>query len=252
MFSLFWTNGTHSFSEAEKKKNTDSLNGAPSKDETKVSKERVPSEKKAEAPKERVPSQKKTEVPKERSPSEKKKEAPKEKAPSAKEPDNVPLEKKEVPKPATLSDKIPEVKIEKRTVEESDGVSRERVSSQTKHEKAPSGGKPEVTRPPIMGVKPFSLPRDRVAAETPPRPPTAQPPRDRAPSADNVKKPSTPEEPAKPRGPPKFGIGIGGAAGGGLLAEMKLRQERAASLGRVSYPAIFRHTLVFPTIYQEK
>lgn len=188
-----------------------------------------------------MPSEKKT-VSKERSPSEKKKEAPKEKVPSTKEPENVPSEKKEVPKTTTLADKIPEVKIEKRTVEESEGASRERVSSQAKHQKAASGGKPEVTRPPIMGVKPFALPRDRVATETTSRPPTAQPPRDRASSADkNVTKSSTPEEPAKPRGPPKFGIGIGGAAGGGLLAEMKMRQERAASLGRVSYPAMFRH-----------
>ena len=225
----------------------------PSEKKPEAPKERVPSEKKPEAPKERVPSEKKTEVSKERSPSEKKKEAPKEKAPSAKEPEDVPTEKKEVPKSTTLSDKIPEVKIEKRTVEESEAVSRDRVSSQTKHEKAPSGGKPEVTRPHIMGVKPFAFPRDRVATEAPSRPPTAQPPRDRTSSADKiVTKSSSPEEPAKPRGPPKFGIGIGGAAGGGLLAEMKMRQERAASLGRVSYPVIFRHTLVYPIIYQEK
>ena len=241
MFSSFFgTNDTRPFliSEAEKKKN-----GVPSKEETKVSKERVPSVKKPEAPKERVPSEKKpeatkervpsekkTEVSKERSPSEKKKEAPMEKAPSVKEPEKAPLEKKEeVPKQTTVSDKIPDVKIEKKTVEESEAVSRERVSSQR--------GKPEVTRPIIMGVKPFSLPRDRVATETASRPPASQP-RDRAFSNDNVAKPPTTEEPAKPRGPPKFGIGIGGLAGGGLLAEMKMRQEKAASLGRVSYPAI--------------
>ena len=174
---------------------------------------------------------------KERSPSEKKKEAPIEKAPSVKEPE-VPSEKKEeVPKQTTVSDKIPEVKIEKKTADESEAVSKERVASQKKRERTPPGGKPDVTRPIIMGVKPFSLPRDRVATEAASRPPASQP-RERAFSSDNVAKPSTPEEPAKPRGPPKFGIGIGGAAGGGLLAEMKLRQERAASLGRVSYPAI--------------
>ena len=79
-------------------------------------------------------------MPKERSPSEKKREAPIEKAPSAKEPENVPSEKKEeVPKPTTLSDKIPEVKIEKRTVEESEAVSRERVSSLTKTRKGAFG-----------------------------------------------------------------------------------------------------------------
>ena len=225
--SFFGTNDTHPFliSEAEKKKN-----GVPSKEETKVSKERIPSVKKPEAPKERVPSEKKPEATNERVPSEKKKEAPMEKAPSVKEPEKAPLEKKEeVPKQTTVSDKIPDVKIEKKTVEESEAVSRERVSSQR--------GKPEVTRPIIMGVKPFSLPRDRVATETASRPPASQP-RDRAFSNDNVAKPPTTEEPPKPRGPPKFGIGIGGAAGGGLLAEMKMRQEKAASLGRVSYPAI--------------
>lgn len=195
--------------------------------------------KKSEVPKQRVPSEKKTEVSKERVPSEKKPEASIEKAPSAKEPavsvEKASSEKKqEVPKQRTLSDKVPEVTIERRTVEESEAVSTERISSQTKRERAPSGSKPEVSRPPIMGVKPFGLSRDRVATETASRPPTAQP-RDRTSSADkNVAKPSTTAEPAKPRGPPKFGIGIGGAAGGGLLAEMKMRQERAASLGRVS------------------
>jgi len=39
----------------------------------------------------------------------------------------------------------------------------------------------------------------------------------------------------KPRGgPPKFGVGMMGMpGGGGLLAEMKMRQERANSTGKV-------------------
>ncbi|XP_078365428.1 uncharacterized protein LOC144649735 isoform X2 [Oculina patagonica] len=200
----------------------------PSEKKPEVSKERVPSEKKPEATKERVPSEKKPEETKERVPSEKKPEVTLEKKPSEKEPAVSSEKKEEEPKQTTPSEKIPEVTIEKRNAEENEAVSKERASSQTKRERAPSGGK----LPPIMGVKPFALPRDRVATEAAPRPPTAQP-RDRASTADkNAAKPSTPEEPAKPRGPPKFGIGIGGAAGGGLLAEMKLRQERAASLGR--------------------
>lgn len=212
-------------SEAEKKKNAESRNGAPSKEEPKAPKERVPSQKKPEVSKEKVPSEKKPEVSKERVPSEKKPEASKERVPSEKKPTvtiekaasgkEPPCDKKqEVPKQRTPSEKTPEVTIERR-------------------ERAPSGGKPEVTRPPIMGVKPFGLPRDRVSTETASRAPSAQP-RDRASTGDKGLTKPAPEEPAKPRGPPKFGIGIGGAAGGGLLAEMKLRQERAASLGRVS------------------
>ena len=92
-----------------------------------------------------------------------------------------------------------------------------------------------------MGVKPFSLPRDRVATETPSRPPTAQPPRDRASSTDNVTK-RPPRKSLLNRAGLQIWNWDSGAAGGGLLAEMKLRQERAASLGRVSYPAIFRRT----------
>ena len=224
-FSSFGINGIRSFwiLEAENKKHTDSKERVPSEKKPETSKERVPSEKKPEAPKERVPSEKKTEVSKE------------------KKPEKAPEKKQEVPK---QNDKIPTVTIEKKPVEESEAVSREKAPSQTKREKTPSGSKTEVTKPPIMGVKPFGLARDRVATETATRPPTAQP-RDRAPSVDKIgAKPSTQEEPTKPRGPPKFGIGIGGAAGGGLLAEMKLRQERAASLGRVSYPAIFRHSIL--------
>ena len=190
-----------------------------------MSKETVP-EKKTEVSLERETSGKKPEKPIEKSPSEKKPAAPTEKAPSEKE--------QEVTKKRTPSEKKPEVTIEKRTVEENEGVSKERASSLTKRERAQSGGKPEATRPPILGVKPFALPRDRIG--------TAPSAESRAggstPDKDATK--PTPEEPtAKPRGPPKFGIGIGGAAGGGLLAEMKLRQERAASLGRVSITKLF-------------
>lgn len=50
---------------------------------------------------------------------------------------------------------------------------------------------------------------------------------------EHSKEETPPERPAPPRGPPKFGIGLGGMAGGGLLAEMKMRQERSGSTGKV-------------------
>ena len=185
---------------------------ASSEKKPEVKIERRSSDKKPEVSKERASSEKKPEVSKERVPSEKKPEVPKEKVPSENKPKNSPAEKK------------PEVTpIEKK--------------AEMPMERRHSDKKPEVVRP-IMGVKPFSLPRDRATTDTGLRPVAAQP-RDRATTGDQATKPIA-EEPAPApapvtaKKPPKFGIGIGGAAGGGLLAEIKLRQERAASLGRVS------------------
>lgn len=82
-----------------------------------------------------------------------------------KELENVFLEKKEVFKIMIFVDKIFEVKIEKRIVEESEGVFRERVFLQVKYEKVVLGGKLEVIRLFIMGVKLFVFLCDRVVIE---------------------------------------------------------------------------------------
>ena len=202
----------------EKKKKGDSAkesrNRAASEKKPVVTVERTSSDMKANVTKERVPSEKKPEVSKEATPPEKKKEESKEKVPPEKKPEVTPTEKKPE---VTPTEKKAEVKVERRT----------------------SDKKPEVERPIIMGVKPFALSRDRATTETGLRPSPPQP-RDRAASSDKVAAKTTPDEPAAApapapaKRPPKFGVGIGGVAGGGLLAEMKLRQERAASLGRVS------------------
>ena len=231
-------------------------------DSPKESRKRAASERKPEVKIEKRSSDKKPEVSKERASSEKKPEVKIERRSSDKKP--------EVSKERASSEKKPEVKIERRSSDKKPEVSKERVPSEKKpevsKEKLPSENKPkdsladikpevtptekkaempmerrhsdkkpEVVRP-IMGVKPFSLPRDRATTDTGLRPVAAQP-RDRAATGDQATK-LTAEEPAPApvtaKKPPKFGIGIGGAAGGGLLAEMKLRQERAASLGRVS------------------
>ena len=76
---------------------------------------------------------------------------------------------------------------------------------------------------------PVPQPRERTQSATP----TVEP---ASPKAKEVKK----EEETKPltRGPPKFGVGLGmGMAGGELLAEMKLRRERQASIGKVIFTA---------------
>jgi hypothetical protein len=54
------------------------------------------------------------------------------------------------------------------------------------------------------------------------------------PAAKEEDKEEIVQEKSNVRGPPKFGIGFGGMAGGGLLAEMKMRQERTSSFGKVS------------------
>ena len=124
---------------------------------------------------------------------------------------------------------------------------RQRASSDNKaespKEKVPPGGKL------LLGPKPFVQARDRTATGTVLKP--VPHPRERTATA-GAKESSAPEPPAKsseskeekskeepkptertpPRGPPKFGVGFGGAVGGGLLAEMKQRQERG-STGRV-------------------
>ena len=89
-----------------------------------------------------------------------------------------------------------------------------------------------------MGGKPFALPRDRATTDSTVRPSAPHPPETAA-SSDKGSSQTTSDEAASApapavKKPPKFGIGIGGLAGGGLLAEMKQRQERAASLKKVS------------------
>ncbi|XP_048577148.1 F-actin-uncapping protein LRRC16A isoform X2 [Nematostella vectensis] len=93
------------------------------------------------------------------------------------------------------------------------------------------------------GPKPAVKPRDRLATAPPGRPPAPHTREKIAPVPSS--KPAGTKEPAKDeesqqskppaaaaRGPPKFGIGMGGGlAGGGLLAEMKMRQERTGSFG---------------------
>ena len=178
-----------------------------------------------------MPSGKKPDVSKERVPSDKKAEQLAEKAtPEPAAPtEKVPLDKEpEVTKAKTPTEDKPEVTIEKRSVEENDEVSKERAPSLIKRERTPSAEKIVGTKPPIMGVKPFALPRDRTGTA-----PSAQSRVGGSTPEKDASKPASEEPAAKLRGPPKFGIGIGGVAGGGLLAEMKQRQERAASLGRV-------------------
>lgn len=178
-----------------------------------------------------MPSGKKPDVSKERVPSDKKAEQLAEKAtPEPAAPtEKVPLDKEpEVTKAKTPTEDKPEVTIEKRSVEENVEVSKERAPSLIKRERTPSAEKIVGTKPPIMGVKPFALPRDRTGTG-----PSAQSRVGGSTPEKDASKPASEEPAAKLRGPPKFGIGIGGAAGGGLLAEMKQRQERAASLGRV-------------------
>lgn len=206
--STAWYTDNSKQTETEKKKNQ-----ASPKEEPKASKERIPSGKKPEMSKERVPSDKKPEQP-----------AVKETQEPAAPIEKVSLEKEpEVTKPKTPTETKPEVTIEKKTVEENDELSKERAPSMTKRERTQSGEKPVTTKPPILGMKPFALSRDRTATA-----PSAQSRVGGSTPEKDAPKPAPEEPAAKPRGPPKFGIGIGG----GLLAEMKLRQERAASLGR--------------------
>lgn len=210
--STAWYTDNSKQTDTEKKKNQ-----ASPKEEHKASKEKIPSGKKPDVSKERVPSDKKAEQPAEKATLEP--AAPIEKVPLDKEP--------EVTKAKTPTEDKPEVTIEKRSVEENDQVSKERAPSLTKRERTPSAEKIVGTKPPIMGVKPFALPRDRTGTA-----PSAQSRVGGSTPEKDASKPASEEPAAKLRGPPKFGIGIGGAAGGGLLAEMKQRQERAASFGR--------------------
>lgn len=190
-------------------KKTEALKERVPSDKTpEVSNERVPSDKKPEGSKERVPSVKKPEVSKERVPSEKKPEVSKENIPTEKETESSNEQKPE----ETSTEKKPEVTPPEKQME----ISKERKLSDKK---------PEAARPLIMGVKPFVSP-------------TGDPqPRDKTATGDQTTRPNR-AEPAPPlataKKPPRFGIGIGGAAGGGLLAEMKLRQERGPSFERVS------------------
>ena len=190
--------------------------------EKKNEKEKVPSVKKPEVSKERTPSEKKLEV----KPSEKKPEV----TPNEKEPEVTPSETK----PAVIpTEKKPEVipsdkKEETPTEKKGEETIGRRLSDK----------KPELVRPPIMGVKPFALPRDKATTDSTVRP-IAPHPRDRTATSDKGSSQTTSDETASApapavKKPPKFGIGMGGLAGGGLLAEMKLRQERAASLKKVS------------------
>ena len=181
----------------------------PSDNEPERSKERVPSGKKPEVSQERVPLEKKPEVSKENIPAKKETEVSKEIIPAEKETESSNEQKPE----KTSTENKPEVKPPEKQME----ISKERKLSDKK---------PEGARPLIMGVKPFVLPTGDTQ------------PRERTAAGDQTTKP-TRAEPAPPlataRKPPKFGIGIGGAAGGGLLAEMKLRQEKGASFEKVSW-----------------
>ena len=105
---------------------------------------------------------------------------------------------------------------------------KERSPLEVKPERSPPGG----TKPAPFGLKPFVLPRERATTSTALKAPSSQS-RERAATADAPLSNPASKEPVRPHGPPKFGVGIGGAEGGGLLAEMKMRQERTASLGRV-------------------
>ncbi|XP_031561973.1 F-actin-uncapping protein LRRC16A-like isoform X3 [Actinia tenebrosa] len=102
---------------------------------------------------------------------------------------------------------------------------------------APPKDRPTSVIPPKPPVKP----RDRLATAPGSRPiarertnPTTE--GDNKAADKEAEKEAEKEEQVqeKPKfGPPKFGIGIGGMAGGGLLAEMKMRQERTSSFGKV-------------------
>ena len=226
--------------------------------EKKNEKEKVPSVKKPEVSKERTPSEKKLEV----KPSEKKPEvAPTEKkpevTPSEQKPEVAPTEKKPEVAPSekkpevTPNEKKPEVTPSETKPAVIPTEKKPEVIPSDKKEETPtekkgeetigrrlSDKKPELVRPPIMGVKPFALPRDRATTDSTVRP-SAPHPRDRTATSDKGSSQTTSDETASApapaaKKPPKFGIGMGGLAGGGLLAEMKQRQERAASLKRVS------------------
>lgn len=181
-----------------------------SETKTEALRERVPSDNELEGSKERVPSVKKPEVSKENIPAKKETEVSKENIPTEKETESSNEQKPE----ETSTENKPEVTPQEKQTE---------ISKEGKL----SDKKPEGARPLIMGVKPFVSP-------------TGVPqPRERTATGDQATKP-TRAEPAPPlataKKPPKFGIGIGGAAGGGLLAEMKLRQERGASFERKKVP----------------
>lgn len=193
-----------------------------SETKTEALRERVPSDNELEGSKERVPSVKKPEVSKERVPLEKKPVVSKENIPAKKETEvskeNIPTEKE--------TESSNEQKPEETSTEDKPEVTPPEKQTEISKEGKLSDKKPEGARPLIMGVKPFVSP-------------TGVPqPRERTATGDQATKP-TRAEPAPPlataKKPPKFGIGIGGAAGGGLLAEMKLRQERGASFERVSW-----------------
>ena len=85
----------------------------------------------------------------------------------------------------------------------------------------------------------FSLEYVRLATTDSTVRPSAPHPRDRTATSDKGSSQTTSDETASApapavKKPPTFGLGMGGLAGGGLLAEMKQRQERAASLKKVS------------------
>lgn len=201
--------------------------------------DRAHSVKKLDAPTESVPSDKSPEVSKETTPSEKNESPLKERVPSAKKPE-VSTEKAPAEKTAEESnDKVSsENKPEDTSTDKKPDVTPTEKQPAISRDRKPSDKKTEVERPLIMGVKPFAVPREKPSTDSGllARAPL---PRDRAATGDKTTKPS-PEEPAThpatARKPPKFGIGIGGAAGGGLLAEMKLRQEKAGSFGRKIVP----------------
>ncbi|XP_074615858.1 F-actin-uncapping protein LRRC16A-like [Acropora palmata] len=194
-----------------------------SETKTEALRDRVPSDNELEGSKERVPSVKKPEVSKERVPLEKKPVVSKENIPAKKETEvskeNIPTEKE--------TESSNEQKPEETSTENKPEVTPPEKQTKISKEGKLSDKKPEGARPLIMGVKPFVSP-------------TGVPqPRERTATGDQATKP-TRAEPAPPlataKKPPKFGIGIGGAAGGGLLAEMKLRQERGASFERKKVP----------------
>ena len=210
-----------------------------------MSKERTPSEKKLDVkPSENKPEAAPTEKKPEVTPSERKPEvAPTEKkpevTPSEKKPEATPNEKKPE---VTPTEKKPEVTPTEKKPESLPSDKKEETPTEKKREETIarrlSDKKPELVRPPVMGVKPFALPRDRATTDSAVRP-SALHPRDRATTNDKGSSQTTSDEAASApepavKKPPKFGIGIGGLAGGGLLAEMKKRQERAASLKLVS------------------
>ena len=193
-----------------------------SETKTEALRERVPSDNELEGSKERVPSVTKPEVSKERVPLEKKPVVSKENIPAKKETEvskeNIPTEKE--------TESSNEQKPEETSTENKPEVTPPEKQTAISKEGKLSDKKPEGARPLIMGVKPFVSP-------------TGVPqPRERTATGDQATKPTRAESApplATAKKPPKFGIGIGGAAGGGLLAEMKLRQERGASFERVSW-----------------